>query len=97
MSEIRRPDATMTLRAGDLTRKYELYQGSQFAERAGKSSFFHAEQPNLMLTPLDLENGSFVRVRCDGVWLPKGRRAMFPVHRAAYFIAQDLVEQLRSN
>lgn len=95
MSEKRRPDAVITLKSGDLNRKYELYKGAQFSDRAAVSTFYHAEQPNLLLTPLDIERGSFVRVRCDGAWVPKGRRAMFPLARVAFLISQDLQQQLR--
>lgn len=94
MSEKRRPDAVVTVRAGDINRRYELFCAEQFSERAGRSSFFHAEQPNLMLTPLDFEQGRYVRVRCDGCWLPKGRRALFPVGRASFLIAQDIQQQI---
>lgn len=94
MSEKRRPDLTVTVKSGDLTRRYEMFCAEQFSERAGRSSFYHAEQPNLMLTPLDFEQGKYVRVRCDGVWLPKGRRAMFPAGRASFLIAQDIHQQV---
>lgn len=95
MSEKRRPDATMVLKSGDVHRKYELYQAAQFSERAQVSSFYHAENPNLMITPLDIEQGQFVRVRCNGVWMPEGRRALYPLARLAFLIGQDLQQQLR--
>lgn len=97
MSEKRKPDAVLTLRAGDLQRKYELFKGSQFSKRAATTTFFHAEQPNLLLTPLDIERGHFVRVRCNGVWLPEGQRALYPLSRAAFLIAQDLQHQLKDD
>lgn len=95
MSEKRKPDAVLVLRAGDLQRRYELFRGEQFSARAAVSTFYHAEQPNLLLTPLDIATGRFVRVRCNGKWLPEGRRAMFPLARAAFLISQDLQQQLK--
>lgn len=90
MSEKRIPDAVIRVQAGGQNRKFELYLAEQFKERCKTQDFFHAEHPQLRLTALDFDNAVFVRVRCDGVWLPVGQRAMFPMHRATFLITQEV-------
>lgn len=96
MSEKRKPDLTFTvITAKGLKRRYELFEGDQFADRMTKVPFFHAEQPTLQLLPVDLANTHYVRVRCDGRWLPTGRRALFPLQRVSFLIGQELQSHLR--
>lgn len=96
MSEHRKPDLTFTVvTAAGLKRRYELFEGEQFAERMAKVPFSHAEQPGLQILPVDLNNTHYVRVRCDGRWLPEGRRSLFPLQRVAFLIGQELQQHLR--
>ncbi len=94
MSEKRRPDAVFTIKTDDVQRRYEVFRAEQFSARAGHVPFFHAEQPDLQLTPLDIANNPYVRVRVDGVWFPQGRRSLYPAGRLAALVAQDLSMQL---
>lgn len=98
MSEKRKPDATLVLqtRSGQKYR-YEIFDGAQFAERMAHVSFCHAEQPNLQILPIDLDNTHYVRVRCNGVWMPTGRRALYPAQRVAFLIGQHLQGVLRKD
>jgi len=95
MSEKRKPDLTLVMQPANGTKvRYEIFDGSQFIDRMQKVPFFHAENPNVQLSPVDLENHHFVRVRVDGVWLPKGTRAMFPMWRVATLSAQHMQSML---
>lgn len=94
MSEKRRPDAVLTLQVGEERFRYEVFHAAQFAGEASRSEFYHAEQPSLMLTPADMSASHFVRVRVNGVWAPRGRRAMYPVARAMAAVTQDFVQRL---
>ncbi len=95
MSEKRRPDVVFNLKSGEVNRRYEVFYAEQFMERSAKVPFFHADQLELQISPADLENQRFVRVRLDGVWQPQGRRAFYPAHRLATLIAQDVSRELR--
>ena len=96
MSEHRKPDLTFVVHtATGLKRRYELFEGDQFAERMAKVPFSHAEQPNLQVHPIDLQNTHYVRVRCNGRWMPEGRRALYPLQRVAFLIGQELQYHLR--
>jgi hypothetical protein len=91
MSEKRKPDLTLVMQTANGTKvRYEIFDGSQFIERMQKVPVFHAENPNVQLSPVDLENHHFVRVRVDGVWLPRGTRALYPMHRVAFLTAQHM-------
>lgn len=89
MSEVRTPDAVLTLQTGDVRTRYEIFHSSQFAGKASRSEFYHAEQPSLLLTPADMEATQYVRVRVNGVWAPRGRRAMYPLARAMALLTSD--------
>ena len=65
-----------------------------FAERMAQVPFCHAEEPNMQLLPVDLQRTHYVRVRCNGVWLPKGRRALYPAYRVTFLIAQHMQQML---
>ena len=65
MSEARTPDAVLTLQTGDVRTRYEIFHSSQFAGKASRSEFYHAEQPSLLLTPADMEATQYVRVRVN--------------------------------
>lgn len=95
MSEKRKPDLTLVMQANGKKVRYEIFDGHQFADRMQKVSFIHAENPGIKLSPIDLGNHHFVRVRVDGVWLPTGQRAMFPMYRVANLIAQHLMQMAR--
>lgn len=96
MTEKRKPDASMFLRTADGSRcQYEIFRAEQFADRMVKVPFFHAENPNLQILPVDLETADFVRVRVNGSWLPRGQRSLFPLHRVSFLIAQHLQQGLR--
>lgn len=98
MGEKRKPDATMVL-SGPSGKKvrYEIYKAHQFAGRMATTPFAHAEQPDLMLQPVDIESGQFVRVRVDGVWMPQGRRALYLASRVCTLIGKHLQSELMEN
>lgn len=95
MSEKRRPDASMVMTIAGKRRRYEIYKGEQFADRMTQAPFIHADMPSMTIYPVDLVGNDFVRVRCNGVWLPSGQRALYPLSRVAALIAMDLKDQLR--
>lgn len=81
MSEPRRPDAVLSVRAGDIRHKFEMYRAAQFQNAD------MLEQPQT-----DSKGVPTVRLRHNGVWLPPGHRQLMTV-RAAVELAESVIEK----